>query len=201
MNLRIIPADQLPRLRSYAHTRKHPVPIAWDLMLEAGLRVSEVCNLSWCDLIHFNQPKSHLVLDKYCTKGKRERTLPITHTLSQRISTLWNGWAHNRGFAPAHILTATCPNGRGITTRTLQRHFAQIGRHEGGFHLTPHMLRHTFATNLLRVSNLPTVQLALGHARIQTTQIYTHVNLDDLTIAINKNFASAPSSSSSKPSL
>ena len=47
------------------------------------------------------------------------------------------------------------------------------------------MLRHTFATRLLKASNMRVVQEALGHKSIQTTQIYTHVTSDDLTRAVN----------------
>jgi site-specific recombinase XerD len=48
------------------------------------------------------------------------------------------------------------------------------------------MLRHTFATRLLRVSNIRVVQEALGHARVSTTQIYTDVSNDDMITALGR---------------
>lgn len=184
MPLRIIPADQLPTLTSYADTRPAPIPLCWHLMLQAGLRVGEVCALGWSDVIHQNKPKAAIFLDKYCTKNNRIRTVPVNRRLHDVIFTTWNHWAHQKGIAPAHFLTARVRDGRGYTTRSLQRHIKQIGRHEGLPFLTPHMLRHTFATRLLRVSDLRTVQEALGHQRVSTTQVYTHVNADDLADAI-----------------
>ena len=186
MPLRIIPADELPKLTSYAECRKPPIALCWHLMLQAGLRVGEVCSLSWCDVIHENQPKTAIFLDKDCTKNNRTRTVPVNRRLHDSIFHHWVDWAHPAGFAPAHILTARTPNGRGYTTRSLQRHIQQIGTHEGFPRLTPHMLRHTFATRLLKVSNIRAVQEALGHRRVTTTQVYTHVNADDLAEAIAK---------------
>lgn len=50
----------------------------------------------------------------------------------------------------------------------------------------PHMLRHTFATRLMRVTNSRIVQELLGHKKLTSTQIYTHPNSDDLKKAIDK---------------
>jgi site-specific recombinase XerC len=73
-----------------------------------------------------------------------------------------------------------------ISLRTVQRQIAIIGRDLGLTHLSPHVLRHTFATRLLHITHdLRIVQEALGHARITTTQIYTHPNHEDLANAMN----------------
>ena len=186
MHLRIIPTALLPKLSAYAHTRRHPLPLCWNLMLHAGLRVGEVCSLSWCDVIHDRHPKTAIYLDKDCTKNHRIRTIPINRRLHESIAEAWENHAYPLGFAPAHILTARTANGKGYTTRSLQRAIHQVGAHEGMHWLTPHMLRHTFATRLLKVSDLRTVQEALGHRRVSTTQIYTHVNSDDLAAALKK---------------
>jgi len=53
-------------------------------------------------------------------------------------------------------------------------------------HLTPHSFRHSFATRLLRVSNIRITQLALGHKSITSTAIYTHPTLDEIEIAMTR---------------
>lgn len=184
--MKIIPAERLPDVTSYAALRPYPMPLAFEIMLQTGLRVSELCSLSWCDLIYLNKPLTVLEVDKTISKSGRNRSIPINKRLTQTIDHAWKHLAYPKGFAPAHVVTATRPNGKGWQPRTVQRNMAIIGRHCGMLQLTPHMLRHTFATRLLKVSNLPTVQLALGHSRLETTRIYTHVNEDDLRDAVER---------------
>lgn len=184
MTLRIIPEDMLPAFTSKADTRKHPIPLAWHLMLHAGLRVGETVQLAWSDLVWNNTPKAQIDLAPNIAKGRRPRTIPVTNTLAQRIEHAWLEIALPRGFTHAHYALATKPNGSPITVRTLERAIAAIGNAAGGPRLTPHMLRHTFATRLMKVTNLRTVQLALGHKRISTTEVYTHPNQNDLQQAL-----------------
>ncbi len=186
MALRVISSDLLPALSSAADLCPKPFPVLWHLMLDGGLRVGEVVSLSWCDLIVAHQPKSAIVLDKYCTKTGRMRTVPMNRSLSECVGSLWKSWAQPMGFSPAHIVSAARANGKGMSIRSIQRRCEQLGKEHGKIRLTPHMLRHTFATRLLAVSNLRVVQVALGHARVNTTQIYTHVNSDDIAQAINR---------------
>lgn len=184
MPIRIIADDRLPAFTTNAETRQHPVPLAWHLMLDAGLRVGEVVSLAWCDLVWENQPKDALAIPAYAAKGGRARTIPIAAPLRQAIHSAWTLHAKPAGFAPAHYAAAKKPNRKPVTVRTLERAVTSIGKALGTASLTPHMLRHTFATRLLRVTNLRTVQMALGHKRITTTEIYTHPNQDDLRKAL-----------------
>lgn len=184
--MRIIPDDQLPKLTAAVASLPHPYPLAFYLMLHTGIRVGEVVKLAWCDLIYDNQPKTALELTAGMTKRHRARVVPINRELSERINAIWHGAASNRGFALAHCAIASNPNCAAVTTRSIERRFQIAGRKAGDFRLTPHMLRHTFATRLLRVSNLAVVQQALGHQRISTTAIYTHPSQNDLQEAIAK---------------
>lgn len=183
---RVIADNLLELFRSNAASRPHPIPILVALMLEAGLRVSETRALTWSDLIFNDRPKQNLRLERAITKNARERTIPITKTLATTIDLYYTTRDHKLLFFPRSPVAAPKPHAAPVTTRTIERAVAQIGRQTNGIHVTPHMLRHTFATRLLRVADIRTVQEALGHARVSTTQVYTHPNLNDLTTAIHK---------------
>jgi site-specific recombinase XerD len=71
--------------------------------------------------------------------------------------------------------------------KRIEREFAKVG-----IKMHPHMLRHGFATHLLRNKvDLRTTQMLLGHKSIETTMIYTHVTNDYLKEAINSSFSNA----------
>ena len=174
------------KLTAALPTLRAPYGLAYSLMLYAGLRVGETVRLAWCDLVHENEPVSCLRLDAAVTKNNRSRTLPITARLAHQIKNDWRV-AHNEfGFGPAHYVAAQKTNRAPLTTRTLQRRLASFTLKLLGHSINPHMLRHTFATRLLAVTNLRAVQDALGHRSVSTTQVYTHPSLDELAAAMNR---------------
>lgn len=73
-----------------------------------------------------------------------------------------------------------------VSTRTLQRLVARLGREVLGRSLWPHVLRHTYATRMMRVCELRVVQELLGHRSVKSTQVYTHVSSEDLVEAAGK---------------
>ena len=81
-------------------------------------------------------------------------------------------------------------NGRGsrLTSRSIERMVRAYGERAGISQIvTPHALRHSFATHLLEMgADLRTVQELLGHASLSTTQRYTHLTLDHLTDVYDK---------------
>lgn len=183
--MRIVPDEQIPQLTAAAAALPHPYPLAFYLMLHTGIRVGESVKLAWCDLIYGMYSKTALALTPDMTKRHRARIIPINATLQERILATWTGPAHHRGFALANYALARNATTPAVTTRSIERQFQIAGRKAGDFRFTPHMLRHTFATRLLRVSNLAVVQQALGHQRISTTSIYAHPSLNDLKTAID----------------
>ncbi len=186
MHPHIVNDQDLPTLCSAMDCRKHPLTIAFYLMLEAGLRLSEVTSLAWCDLMHLTQPKHALTLDRNATKNHRERTIPLTRHLQKTIHQIWMNHAEPKQIMTANYVTAMTRNGTPVSARTLERNIKSVAQRAVGHRVTPHTLRHTFATRLLRVTDLRTVQEALGHARVSTTQIYTHPNANDLKRAIDR---------------
>lgn len=182
----IVPDVDLPKLTIAAHRQRHPWPLIYHLMLQAGLRVSEVCHLAWCDLIFQGHPVNLIRLDTSATKNNRERELPVNTILHQHINTTWYSFALLHKFAPPHHIAATRPNAKPFTTRTLQRHLHDLAMKTLGRPITPHQLRHTFATRLLRVTDIRTVQMALGHRNVSTTQVYTHPDMNHLQKAVQR---------------
>jgi integrase/recombinase XerD len=145
------------------------------LMLNAGLRSQEVCNLRVSDL---SLPSGKLLIRG---KGGRQRIV----WLSDADLTLLKTYLEAAQPSAMMFQTGT---GSKILTRYLRAMMAQAQVRAGlAKPSPPHLLRHTFATDLLRATkNLPLVQKALGHANIATTQIYTHIVDDELEEAMRK---------------
>lgn len=155
------------------------------LMLDAGLRVGELVQLLITDLYVLHEPVTALRLTAGITKTKTERTIPLTARVREGIQRVhardWrnsnpNGreWAFITGVAGKHI-----------TVRQVQRIVNQAALVTLGHKIHPHILRHTFASRLMRTTNVRIVQELLGHKQVTTTQIYTHPNGDDFKKAID----------------
>lgn len=156
------------------------------LMLDAGLRVGETVKLSRHDLRLSIATLTTLVVRDAVAKTHVPRQIPLTIRLVDAIekyldSTAWpdavadNPWAFPT-FNPTNH----------ITTRQVQKIIAHAGLRALNFTVTPHILRHTFATRLMRTTSTRIVQDLLGHKCLASTQIYTHPNAGDLRKAIDK---------------
>ena len=143
-----------------------------ELMYSSGLRVSELLNLE-VNNIDFN-----MNLVRVFGKGSKERIVPIddiaTKYLSEYISIYRNTLLKNK---ESDILFL---NSRGdkLTRQGFFKILKTIAKEKGiKKELSPHTLRHSFATHLLNHgADLRSIQTMLGHENIETTQIYTHVS-------------------------
>lgn len=146
-----------------------------ELMYASGLRVSELVGLK----LHHLSANDHLL--RVLGKGRKERLVPygevaalwLARYLAQGRPALLGGHAHDALFVSQKGRTAGQVLSR-MAAWLLVRKYAQVvGITQ---HLSPHTLRHAFATHLLNHgADLRAVQLLLGHADISTTTIYTHV--------------------------
>lgn len=154
------------------------------LAIDTGLRLNEIRLLLQSDLWKFDAPVNTIFVREEIAKGNRPRAVPTTDRLRFRIEHLHRHfWSAHKALLPAYAFFAATP-AIPMSPRTIQRMIQEAGQHSLGRQVTPHMLRHTFASRVLKVSNLRVVQMLLGHASIQTTQLYTHPDADDLTAAI-----------------
>lgn len=154
------------------------------LMLEAGLRVGELVALEMSDLYFNAKPVTTLVLRPEITKNHKERSVPVSTRLADALAEYYeeHPWLAEE---PPNCSAWYRLCGRNtITTRQVERIINSSAWKSLGFPITPHTLRHTFASKLMRVTDMRTVQELLGHSTITSTQIYTHPNEDDKKKAI-----------------
>ena len=146
-----------------------------ELLYSTGLRVSELTNLRVGDL------EMHMGCLRCIGKGNKERLVPVGRRALAAVEQ-YLGEARpqllraGRGATPTPYLFVNHFGGK-LSRVGVWKILARYGRQAGlRSKLTPHKLRHSFATHLLeRGADLRSVQLMLGHADISTTQIYTHV--------------------------
>jgi len=156
------------------------------LALNTGLRNSELTSLNIEDVYNFGFVLNLLELRKTTTKGKKPRTIPIHGHLRAEIENFLD-WKKERSqpLNPDSPLFVSKITKSRISPRDFQRivHNVSIKAIRRPIH--PHILRHTFATKLLSRTNIRVVQELLGHSRLTTTQIYTHVSTSDAIAAID----------------
>lgn len=156
------------------------------LMLEAGLRVGEVVALEMSHLYFNGKPVQTLVLTGKITKNHKERIVPISTRLKAAIEEYWDEHPWMEGAGSACSVWHGVTRSSTITTRQVERIINRAGYKAFGRPVHPHMLRHTFATKLMRVTDMRTVQELLGHSSMGSTQIYTHPNEQDKKNAIEQ---------------
>ncbi len=137
------------------------------LLYSAGLRVSELVNLKVKD-IDFNDKTGWVRRGK----GSKDRLFAISETLSDDLKSYLEKREHE------YIFSKTKP----LTTRNIQKIIKLTSNRAGiAKKVTPHTLRHSFATHLLEQGNdIRIIQAMLGHASLNTTQVYTHVSSEQI---------------------
>lgn len=161
--------------------RNHTIAM---LMLEAGLRIGEVVKLRLVNVYYMSEPVSNLILPASITKNKHERTIPISTRLRNTLKEFYKELEFNHLSYENTIMFVSSKTEQPLTTRQVERIFRSAGIASIGRPVYPHILRHTFATKLMRVTDIRTVQVLLGHSSVTSTQIYTHPNDVDKRNAI-----------------
>ncbi len=144
--------------------------LAMELLYGGGLRVSELVGLNYGD-IDFSGGVARVL-----GKGRKERLCPLGRVAMAVLVKFRDEFA--RDVSPTGAVLVE-PTGRRMTTgavqKMLKRYLALAGL---PLDLTPHKLRHSYATHLLNAgADLRLVQELLGHAQLATTQVYTHVSV------------------------
>ena len=138
-----------------------------ELLVNAGLRASELCDLNIGDLPVKHGKPSVWIRDG---KGKVTRTVDIPESLIKRLERYVR--LYRKGAKPKSPLLVNT-NGKRIIYRTIYEKMKKLGKNSGIGKLHPHMLRHTYLTRLYNVEHdLRFVQDQAGHASPTTTAIY-----------------------------
>jgi integrase/recombinase XerC len=159
-----------------------------ELLYSTGMRVAELAALD-LDRLDFATG-----MVRVRGKGSRERLVPVGRPALEALGAYLpqreelSRRRAERGRQPE--AGAVFLNGRGsrLTTRSIERLVGMYAQRAGiAARVTPHALRHSFATHLLEMgADLRSVQELLGHVSLSTTQKYTHLNLDHLTEVYDK---------------
>ena len=182
---RAVPSDGKPAKKKLGRPVEPSVPERDVAILETiyscGLRISELCGLRVEDIDAGEQ------LVRVRGKGKKERQVPIGVPALSAIEVYWKALPQ----APAAnepVFLSSIKSTKPMQPRTLQmrlKGYLEIAGLDP--HLTPHKLRHSYATHLLDAgADLRSVQELLGHAHLVSTQVYTHVSTERLKKAYNE---------------
>lgn len=147
-----------------------------ELLFSSGLRVSELVNLN---RDHINLSRREFMVRG---KGQKDRPVFISKSAAEHVLSYLDARTDS---LPALFLSYSRRNAtpnlsgdyRRLSARSIQRMISQYARLAGiTKHVSPHTMRHSFATDLLmNGADLRSVQSLLGHSNISTTQVYTHV--------------------------
>jgi site-specific recombinase XerD len=152
-----------------------------EVIYSCGLRVSELCGLRAGDLDWLGE------LVRVRGKGKKERLIPIGLPALDGIRAYWD----HAKYSPEPEMPVFYRSEKkvvALSPRTIQLRLKRYLRAAGlDPKLTPHKLRHSFATHMLDAgADLRSVQELLGHAHLVTTQVYTHITTERLKRTYDK---------------
>ena len=161
----VLSPDEVTRVFAAVASLKHRALLM--AAYSAGLRVSEVASLRVDDIA-----SQRLVLRVRQGKGRKDRYVMLSPRLLAMLRQYWKAARPTDWLFPGDV------PGRPLTEASVQRACARAAREAGlGKHVTVHTLRHSFATHLLESgTDIRTIQILLGHRKLETTAIYTHVS-------------------------
>ncbi len=150
-----------------------------EMLYSSGVRVGELISLKIKDMDFKGKTVSVL------GKGKKERLLPVT---SQAIDSIENYLMKRPTGKEKDSIIFCNLKGEPLTERGVQYIIDTLAKNCGIYRkITPHMLRHSFATHFLENGmNLRYLQSLLGHSNLSTTEIYTHLSIEELTKVYRK---------------
>jgi len=162
----VLTKEEIKQLIDCSETGKSKLIIS--MLYATGLRVSEIVNLKIKD-INFEEKMGKV----QSGKGKKDRMFVMPEKIIEQLRAYMTNHPNNQ-----YLFSETKP----LTTRNIQKiikHTAKKANLQQ--RITPHTLRHSYATHLLENgTDIRYIQVLLGHENLNTTQIYTHVSTEEL---------------------
>ena len=165
----VLSQEAVARLIASARNLMHRTMLM--TLYATGLRRAELCHLKVSDI-----DSERMVIHVRQGKGGRDRDVLLTPQLLQTLREYWR-WMKPR----TYLFPGTVNNWRAdvpITEKIVWTAVAEAAKHAGiTKHVSPHTLRHSFATHMLEAgADLRTIQILLGHAKIGDTALYLHLS-------------------------
>lgn len=167
--------SSLDVLKKNRKARDHAI---LELLYSSGLRVGELVGMN------LDQLDLDLGIVKVMGKGRKERIVPVGMKAAEALK----AYMEERGVLDGEGPLFVNPKGERLTARTVERLVKSYSKRSGIFRkVSPHSLRHTFATHLLDAgADIREIQEMLGHASLSTTQRYTHLSMGKLMEVYDK---------------
>lgn len=167
------PKRWISRLRDGAFT---------NFLMNTGLRLQEALDLRWGD-VQLSERKGRVIVRK--GKGSKQRSIPLNSDARKVIQ----DWMNIRPQVNNDFVWVAVESEEegALSSRSMQRAIYRLGQQAGLENLTPHMLRHTFAKNLVDSGvGLEKVAALLGHSNLNTTRVYITPSQQDLEQAVEQ---------------
>lgn len=167
------------RQRDYVLGVRRRYDCLFGLIQNSGLRISEALAVKVRD-VHLCEGRAKAV--RVVGKGDKERVVPLPEAFGRRLG----DWIATR--PKGDYVFAKSPGASPPTARAVRLYLGQLVARAGiDKPVTPHKLRHTYATRLLESgAQLVDIQALLGHVSLSTTQIYTHVGEDRMADVVSR---------------
>ena len=151
-------------------------------LYDTGMRRTEVALLK---VSHIDSAR--MMIHVECGKGGRSRNIPLSPALLETLREYWRWYKPRDYLFPSNCYRRGKKKNRPISGKSIWHACQEAARHAGiTKHVTPHTLRHSFATHLLENgTGLRTIQLLLGHGDLRTTAKYLHLSERHLRAMVN----------------
>lgn len=184
---KVLSEDEIKLLLSYFETKSNlKLQAMLHILYGAGLRVSELVELTKDAIIYDETSRRYVILVR--GKGNKERIIPLNNLAIEAVLCYLNNLEEKLRFSP-YLFPSRAKAGH-MTRQGFAKLLKELAIEVGipPQKVSPHVIRHAFATHLLsHGADLLSIQKLLGHENISTTQIYTHVSNDKIRLLVERN--------------